>query len=117
MKNVDFKSASLDEKRSKLARVLKSKTNLNDMEIIKAVNSLNLDNQYQIKRISEKQFKEDAKSKEVVVSKKKDWTEKIIITASILVQNKRGGIAQIKKSLVGNLNLETPENSYCLLIY
>lgn len=117
MKNVLFAQHSDDEKKTKLARVIKTKTNLSDEDIVKAVNELDISKQYSIKVVTKSKFSTESTSSERVVRKISDWEEKVIRTCNVLVANDSGGICFCEESLIGSLDLEKNEKSYSLIIY
>ena len=117
MRNKNFMQASLSEKRSKLARVLKGKTSLSDEEIINAVTKVDLSKQYSIVKETPESFNEKAVNSEKVIKKVKSWEEKIITTATILIATENGGICIIEENHIGCMDLNKSERSYSILIY
>ena len=117
MRNKNFMQASLPEKRSKLARVLKGRTSLSDEEIINAVTKVDLSKQYSIIKESPEGFKEKAVNSEEVIKKVKNWEEKILRNATVLIATDNGGICIIEEVHIGCMDLNKSERSYSILIY
>lgn len=117
MKNTNFIQTSLAEKRSKLARVLKKKTHLDDEMLIKAVNKIDLSKQYSIKQVSVDTFKAEAKNSEKTIKKIDSWEEKIKTTVNILIETEQGGICVVEELHIGCLDLNKSERSYSILVY
>lgn len=115
MKNIVFCALDKSEKRSKLARALKAKTNLADEDIINAVTKINVAIQYSIRVISKENFAA-LKSSEDIISKNKNWEEKIVKKVTVLVSNDDGGIAIMKTTHIGSLNLNENENEYTIFV-
>jgi hypothetical protein len=117
MKNTLFAKHSDDEKKSKLARVIKTKTHLCDEDIVNAVGQIDISKQYSIKVVDKDKFSTESTSSERIIKKISDWEEKVIRTCKILVANDSGGVCLCEEALIGSLDLKKSEKTYSLIVY